>query len=101
VAEHGYVLFSVNYRLLAGTKNRYPAAVHDTRAAVQFLRSKAVALKVDPTRIGCIGDSAGAHLASLVALTGDTPALCEAYPRDPYARVSTKGKVVVGCLWCL
>ena len=96
LAERGYALFSVNYRLLAGTKNRYPAAVHDTRAAVQYLRSKAAALKVDPNRIGCIGDSAGAHLASLVALTGDTPPFCQAYTSDPYAGVSTKVKVVVG-----
>jgi acetyl esterase/lipase len=96
LAKHGYVLVSVNYRLLAGTKNRYPAAVHDTRAAVQYLRSKAAALKVDPNRIGCIGDSAGAHLASLVALTGETPLFCQAYASDPYAGVSTKVKVVVG-----
>ena len=73
LAQRGYALFSVNYRLVEGTKNRYPAAVHDTRAAVQFLRSKAAALKVDPDRIGFIGDSAEAHLAALVALAGDTP----------------------------
>jgi acetyl esterase/lipase len=73
LAEHGYVLFSINYRLVEGTRNRYPAAVHDARAAVQFMRNKATALKADPKRIGCIGDSAGAHLAALVALTGDAP----------------------------
>jgi acetyl esterase/lipase len=70
LAQHGYVLFSINYRLVKDTKNRYPAAVHDTRAAVQFLRNKAATLKVDSNRIGCIGDSAGAYLASLVALAG-------------------------------
>lgn len=83
LARHGHVLFSINYRLVEGTKNRYPAAVHDTRAAVQFMRSKAAALKVDPNRIGCIGDSAGAHLAALVALTGDTSLFSGADPRDP------------------
>ena len=55
LAQRGYVLFAINYRLVRGTKNRYPAAVHDTRAAVQFLRSKAAALKVAPNRIGCMG----------------------------------------------
>src|SRR4030095_11130787 len=89
LAQRGYVLFAINYRMVHGTKNRYPVAVHDTRAAVQFLRSEAAALKVDPTRIGCIGDSAGAHLAALVALTSDSPSFAETATTDPYARVRT------------
>ena len=96
LAQRGYVLFAINYRLVHGTKNRYPVAVHDTRAAVQFLRSHAAALKVDPTRIGCIGDSAGAHLAALVALTGDSPPCGGAGASEAYAGVSTHVKVVVG-----
>jgi acetyl esterase/lipase len=90
------VLFAINYRLVHGTKHRYPVAVHDTRAAVQFLRSHAAALKVDPTRIGCMGDSAGAHLAALVALAGDSPPFCVTAPSEAYAGVSTHVKVVVG-----
>jgi acetyl esterase/lipase len=89
LAQHGYVLFAINYRLIQGTKHRYPVAVHDTRAAVQFLRSQSAALKVDPTRIGCMGDSAGAHLAALVALAGDTPPFCVAGASEAYAGVST------------
>jgi acetyl esterase/lipase len=90
------VLFAINYRLVQGAKHRYPVAVHDTRAAVQFLRSQAAALKVDPTRIGCMGDSAGAHLAALVALTGDSPPGGVASASEVYAGVSTHVKVVVG-----
>jgi acetyl esterase/lipase len=96
LAHCGYVLFAINYRLVHGPKNRYPAAVHDTRAAVQFLRSQAAALKVDPTRLGCMGNSVGAHLAALVALAGDSPPFAGAYPDDPYASVSTQVKVVIG-----
>jgi acetyl esterase/lipase len=96
LAQRGYVLFAINYRLVQGTQHRYPVAVHDTRAAVQFLRSQAAALKVDPTRIGCMGDSAGAHLAALVALTGDSPPCCVAGSSEAYAGVSTHVKVVVG-----
>jgi acetyl esterase/lipase len=96
LAHHGYVLFAINYRLVQDDKNRYPAAVHDTRAAVQFLRSQAGALKVDPARIGLMGNSVGAHLASLVALAGSSPAFAKAYPNDPYAGVSTRVKAVVG-----
>ena len=96
LAKRGYVLFSISYRLVQGTENRYPASVHDTRAAVQYVRSKAESLKVDPERIGLMGDSAGGHLASLVALAGDTKMFSEAYPNDPYAGVSTRVKAVVG-----
>jgi acetyl esterase/lipase len=96
LAQRGYVLFAINNRLVQGTKNRYPMAVQDTRAAVQFLRSQAAALKVDPTRIGCMGDSAGAHLAALVALAGDSPPFCVTGASERYPGVSPHVKVVVG-----
>jgi acetyl esterase/lipase len=63
---------------------------------VQFLRSKAAALKVDPNRIGCMAESVGAHLAALVALAGDSRPFADTYPDDPYAGVRTQVKVVVG-----
>jgi len=66
------------------------------RAAVQFLRSRGAALKVDPARLALMGDSAGAHLSALVALAGDSPVFRDGYPADPYASVSTKVKVCVG-----
>jgi acetyl esterase/lipase len=96
LAERGYALFSVNYRLLQGAKNRYPASVHDARAAVQFLKSRSEELRVDPDRIGLMGDSAGAHLSAITALAGDTPLFADAYSDDPYAGVSTSVKTVVG-----
>jgi hypothetical protein len=42
-----------------------------------------------------MGDSAGAHLAALVALADETPPFAETSPNDPYAGVSTHVKVVV------
>src|SRR5271154_6142912 len=72
LARAGYAVFAIEYRL----GSTYPAAVYDTKAAVQFVRAKAAVFDLDPDRIGLIGDSAGGHLASLVALAGDqyTPA---------------------------
>jgi acetyl esterase/lipase len=96
LAQHGYVLFAIDYRLVKDGKNTYPAAVHDVRAAVQFLRGRGEAIKTDPERIGLIGDSAGAHLAALVALAGEKPPFVGAYSGDPYSGVSTRVKVVVG-----
>ena len=64
--------FSIDYRLTRDGQNHYPAAVHDVRAAVQWVRSHGAELKIDPARIALMGDSAGAHLGALVALAGDT-----------------------------
>jgi acetyl esterase/lipase len=96
LAARGYAVFSIDYRLTRDGKNRYPAAVNDVRAAVQWIRGHAADLNIDPARIALMGDSAGAHLGSLVALAGDSPGFVDAYPDDPYAKKSTKVKAVVG-----
>ncbi len=70
LAERGYAVFSIDYRVLAGTANRYPAAVDDVRAAIRYLREHATEFNVDANRIALMGDSAGGHLAALVGLTG-------------------------------
>ncbi|MFX8554434.1 alpha/beta hydrolase, partial [Acinetobacter baumannii] len=79
LAERGYAVFAINYRLLKKEHNRYPAAITDVRAAIQFLRSHADELAIDPSRIGLMGDSAGAHLASLTALAQDEPPFANRY----------------------
>ena len=96
LAEHGYAVFSIDYRLTRDGQNRYPAAVHDVRAGIQWVRSNSADLKIDPARIALMGDSAGARLSALVALAGDSPDYTNAYRDDPYASVSTKVKAVVG-----
>ena len=48
LAAHGYTVFSIDYRLTRDGKNRYPAAVHDVRAAVQWVRSHSAELGIDP-----------------------------------------------------
>lgn len=94
LAEHGYVLFSVSYRLAKKGHKAFPQAVQDVLAGIQFVRGSAAALKVDPERIGAIGASAGGHLASLAALSGTT--FAGGYPQDQFASVSTKIKALVG-----
>jgi acetyl esterase/lipase len=96
LAARGYVVMAANYRLMKPGEKTYPQAVHDIRAAVQWIKSRGEAIKVDATRVGLMGDSAGGHLAALVGLAGDAPAFAGAYRDDPFASVSTKVKVVVG-----
>jgi len=96
LAERGYAGFTVSYRTTKPGQKMYPQAVHDVRAAVQFMRGQAEEFNIDPERIALFGNSAGAHLAALVALAGDRAPFVDGYPGDPHASVSTKVKVLIG-----
>jgi acetyl esterase/lipase len=94
LAARGVAVFAIQYRLVTMGSPTYPQAVHDVRAAVQFARGDAAELGLDPNRIALIGDSAGGHLASFVALAGDDPRFCGASD-GPHVMVSTQVKAVV------
>nr|WP_276515242.1 alpha/beta hydrolase [Actinomadura coerulea] len=68
IAEAGFAVASVDYRLSG--EARYPAQLHDVRAAVAWLGGHGGEHGFDGSRIVAWGESAGAHLAALAALTG-------------------------------
>ncbi len=68
LAERGYVAATTSYRL--APKYQFPAAIHDVKAAVRFLRANATKYQIDPDRIGVVGGSAGGHLAQFLGVTG-------------------------------
>ncbi len=96
LAERGYALFAISYRLAKKGEKAFPQAVHDVLAAVQFVRASAGQFKIDPERIGLFGASAGAHLAALATLGGGSPIFKGGYPKDPHATVSTRVKALIG-----
>ncbi len=67
LAQKGYVAVTVTYRL--APKYPFPAAVHDTKAAVRWVRANAAKYHADPERIGVTGGSAGGHLAQFLGVT--------------------------------
>jgi acetyl esterase/lipase len=71
LAERGYVAATITYRL--APKHQFPAAVHDTKAAVRWLRANAKTYHIDPNRIGVTGGSAGGHLAQFLGVTANVP----------------------------
>jgi acetyl esterase/lipase len=73
LAARGYAVASVDYRL--APQFPHPAASRDVNAAIQYLKSNAVKLQIDPSRIALIGRSAGAQLALLEAYTSNDPSI--------------------------
>ena len=71
LAQHGYVAISVTYRLAPAYQ--FPAAVHDCKAAIRWLRANAARYHVDPAHIGAMGGSAGGHLAQFLGVTAGVP----------------------------
>jgi acetyl esterase len=71
------VTISVDYRL--APEHKFPAAVEDSYAAVQYVYDHAEDFQVDRSRIAVGGDSAGGNLAAVVsnlAKDRNTPAIC-------------------------
>jgi|SRR5580704_1606623 acetyl esterase/lipase len=68
LARSGFVAFSVDYRLMHGTENLWPAQLDDVQRAVRWVRANAAKYRVDPDHIGAFGHSAGAQLAALLGM---------------------------------
>lgn len=67
LAARGIVGACCRYRFSG--EARFPASVHDVKAAVRWLRANAGELTIDPERVGAMGGSAGGHLAAMLATT--------------------------------
>lgn len=61
---------NIEYRLL-GEGGEYPENIRDVRCAMRWARAQASSLGLDGSKMVLMGDSAGAHLVTLAALTLD------------------------------
>jgi len=68
----GYVCVATEYRLSGESK--WPAQLHDVKAALRWMRANAGRLGVDPDKIAVSGNSAGGHLSLMMAGTQNIPA---------------------------
>jgi acetyl esterase/lipase len=92
LAGAGYVTINLDYRLVPD--GAYPNAPADCLCALAFVRANAARWAIDPQRVGALGYSAGGHLASLLGVAADDPALagCPSGPTAaPAAVVSGAG----------
>ena len=67
LAKRGVIAAPISYRLSGEAV--FPAAIHDIKAAVRWLRAQAATYGIRTNCIALAGGSAGGHMAALAALT--------------------------------
>ena len=67
LARRGYVGVTIGYRY--APEDVFPAPIHDAKSAVRWLRAHADKYRIDKTRVGALGYSAGGSLACLLGMT--------------------------------
>jgi acetyl esterase/lipase len=65
--KRDYVLVGVNYRMSGEAK--FPALVHDVKAAIRWIRANAKNYLFDPMRIATWGGSAGGYLSLMMGVS--------------------------------
>ena len=85
--NRGIHFASINYRYVNGKDVIFPAPQLDGARAVQFLRTKAREWRIDGSRIGCFGESAGAGISLWIAFHDD---LADPDNADPVLRESSR-----------
>lgn len=65
LSRSGFVCLCPDYRLSG--EAHWPAQVEDVKCAIRYLKAHREVLGLDPFRVGCLGDSAGGHLALMAA----------------------------------
>ena len=83
LAGHGWVCASANYRLRAA--GRFPASLIDAKKAIAWVRRHAPDYDADSAVLLVAGSSAGAHLASMAALTPNEPAFQPGFEQEDTA----------------
>ncbi|MGJ8643359.1 MAG: alpha/beta hydrolase fold domain-containing protein [Luteolibacter sp.] len=89
LVEEGQPVASIEYRLSPVAK--FPAQIHDIKAAIRFLRANAEEWKLHTDTIVIAGASAGAHLATLAGVTNNNAELEGTIGTHPEASSSIQG----------
>jgi acetyl esterase/lipase len=80
LAKHGYVAFTIDYRLV-GQGGEFPHDIADVKDALAFLAEHAAEYAIDPNKIVLSGSSSGGHMAMLAAYSPNSGDLhAESHP---------------------
>ena len=91
--QNGIAGFVLKYRL-GSDGYRHPAMLQDAARAVRLVRARATDWRIDSTKVGVMGSSAGGHLASTILThfnAGDPGA------KDPVERESSRPDLGILC----
>jgi acetyl esterase/lipase len=89
----GVTAFVLKYRM-HGTGHMHPIPMMDGQRAIRTVRARAAEWKLDPSRVGVLGFSAGGHLASTLGTHFDKG---NAKSADPIERVSSRPDFLILC----
>lgn len=67
LTDAGFAVVCINHRSSSDAK--FPAQIHDVKAALRFVRAHAAEYKLDTSFVGITGFSSGGHLSSLAGVT--------------------------------
>ena len=67
----GFTSVACEYRLSGEAK--WPAQLHDVKAALRWMRANSSSVGIDPQKIAVSGNSAGGHLSLMIAGTASVP----------------------------
>src|SRR5689334_5597972 len=92
-ASQGVTAFVLKYRM-HGTGHMHPIPMMDGQRAIRLVRAQADEWKIDPSRVGVLGFSAGGHLASTLGTHFDKG---DPKSTDPIDRVSSRPDFLILC----
>ena len=100
LTKAGYAVAGVDYVYAGSNVNgshTWPVPLQDAQQAVRWARTHASAFHLNPDEVVAMGDSAGAHLALLLATYPSGPVLTDAPPSGPTpdGQVSDRVQAVV------
>ena len=90
LAERGFAGAVIEYRL--SKESPFPAAVVDVRAGLRWLRTEAVEYEIDPSQIAIVGNSSGAQIGALAAVTPHK----QIFEPERESTVSSRVQMMVG-----
>src|SRR5882757_7758795 len=92
-ASFGVTAFVLKYRMHS-TGHMHPIPMMDGQRAIRTVKARAAEWKIDPSRVGVLGFSAGGHLASTLGTHFDKG---NAQSEDPIERVSSRPDFLILC----
>ncbi|MEV8213140.1 alpha/beta hydrolase [Leifsonia sp. NPDC077715] len=95
LAAEGFTTVGLNYTL--APEAAYPTAIRQLNDTLGHLVAHAEEYGIDPSRIVLAGDSAGAQLASQLAVLGTNPAYARAVGIAPAVRREQLAGVILNC----